>query len=121
MGVPLEEMDTVFGEGQFASYSLTSSCRILIFLTPDKGEETDDDEESETTSLVRGRATGPSSYNSPSSSRRQSPEGGQQSYSNEPIGSKLQGWMDSLLGRTSSRPRSRDAYQPVDRREDGEA
>ena len=72
-GIPLEEMDAVFGE------------------EPVRGA--DDDDDSEISSLVRGR---PRSYDSPAGSRRSSP-------------APSKGWWGSLFGRRTGR----ETYQAV--------
>ncbi|KEP53024.1 putative MFS monosaccharide transporter [Rhizoctonia solani 123E] len=71
MGIPLEEMDVVFGEER----------------------PTNDDDDSETSSLVRGRHR---TYDSPAGSRRSSP-------------APNQTWLGSIFGRR----KTGDAYQAV--------
>ena len=61
MGVPLEEMDEVFGEGDRESCAKDEALNISL----DAGsDDEDEDEDSETLSLVRGAST--QSYTSPS-------------------------------------------------------
>ncbi|KAG8742204.1 hypothetical protein FRC10_001900 [Ceratobasidium sp. 414] len=75
-GIPLEEMDVVFGEEPITG---------------------DDDDDSETSSLVRGR---PRSYDSPAGSRRSSPA---------PAGGK-KGWFKNVFSGSGS---GRQKYQAV--------
>ncbi|KAG8713816.1 hypothetical protein FRC08_012764 [Ceratobasidium sp. 394] len=74
-GIPLEEMDVVFGEERITG---------------------DDDDDSETSSLVRGR---PRSYDSPAGSRRSSPA--------RPASSN-KGWFKNVFGGAG-----RQKYQAV--------
>lgn len=90
-GVPLEEMDRVFGEGQF--FSLFTGKGYADKTPTDEREEALENE-SEVTSLI------------PNSPRR-----GRQSLSprrkDMPIRSRA--WLDRMLGRVSTRP----LYEPI--------
>jgi hypothetical protein len=88
MGIPLEEMDVVFGEGMDPA--------DVEFREIHRSAErpSNDDDDSETSSLVRGRR--PRSYDSPAGSRLSSP-------------APNQGWLGAVFGRR----KVGDAYQAV--------
>ena len=113
MGVPLEEMDAVFGEGSPIIY--VQGIRLLN-LSLESGSDDDDDddddndddnEDPETLSLVRGAAAAPS-YTSPSGSRDETPT------SNIPQHrARLSGnsWLAAFRG-------EHKAYEPIEVRDD---